>query len=160
MSAVTGRKFGLTFVLCAIVLSSIGQLAMKMGMQELSRVAVTQDLAPSFLTLVAARSAILWTMLGLSAYVTSLLVWLAVLVRFPLSYAYPLLSLTYVLVYLGATHWPALVEPMTTTRSIGTLLIIVGVALVSGTNAHAATPQQMLCATSVRASTPDGGIHS
>jgi len=57
--------------------------------------------------------------------------WLAVLVRYPLSYAYPLLGLAYVLVYAGATLWPRLAEPASLLRTGGTLLILAGVALVT-----------------------------
>ena len=74
---------------------------------------------------------LLWTGGGLAAYALSLLSWLAVLVRYPLSFAYPFLSLSYVLVYIGATHWPRLVETATPLRTAGTLLILAGVGLVS-----------------------------
>ena len=63
--------------------------------------------------------------------------WLAVLVRYRLSYAYPLLALSYVLVYVGATSWPELAEPATPQRTLGTLLILAGVALVSLTGERA-----------------------
>ena len=72
-----------------------------------------------------------WTAAGLTAYGLSLVCWLAVLVRYPLSYAYPLLGLAYVLVYIGATHWPRLLEPSSALRTGGTLLILAGVALVT-----------------------------
>ena len=59
------------------------------------------------------------------------------LVRYRLSYAYPLLASSYVLVYIGATSWPTLAEPATPQRTIGTLLILAGVALVSLTGERA-----------------------
>jgi undecaprenyl phosphate-alpha-L-ara4N flippase subunit ArnF len=77
---------------------------------------------------------IAWTVAGLSAYACSLLIWLAVLVRYPLSFAYPLLGLSYALVYVGATHWPRLAEMATPLRTVGTLLILLGVALVLRTD--------------------------
>jgi undecaprenyl phosphate-alpha-L-ara4N flippase subunit ArnF len=127
------RRLGLLLALVTIVLSAAGQLAMKMGMQTLHALTAAQGQALTLDLLLASRPVMLWTACGLGAYAVSLLCWLAVLVRFPLSYAYPLLSLTYVLVYLGATRWPALMEPVTATRSIGTVLIIAGVALVAAT---------------------------
>ena len=48
-----------------------------------------------------------------------------------MSFAYPTLSLSYILVYVGATHWPLLAETATPSRTLGTLLILVGVGLVS-----------------------------
>ena len=59
--------------------------------------------------------------------------WLAVLARYPLSFAYPMLSLSYVLVYVGATHWPLLGEAPSPLRTLGTLLILTGVGLVTRT---------------------------
>jgi undecaprenyl phosphate-alpha-L-ara4N flippase subunit ArnF len=121
---------GRVLLACSIVLSAAGQLGMKAGMLELHALpargvalaaASWNDLAP----------AVQWTTAGLTAYGLSLVCWLAVLVRYPLSYAYPLLGLAYVLVYAGATQWPRLAEPASVLRTGGTLLILAGVALVT-----------------------------
>ena len=77
---------------------------------------------------------------GLAAYGLSLIAWLAVLARYPLSYAYPLLGLSYVLVYAGATHWARLQETATPLRTAGTLLILLGAALVSRSGARPSRP--------------------
>ena len=122
MSPATRRWLGLTLLISSIVLSAAGQLCLKAGMQELHAAGSwwANGYAP-----------IVWTAVGLVAYGCSLLVWLAVLVRYPLSVAYPVLSLSYILVYLGATNWPLLAETATPMRTAGTLLILAGVALVS-----------------------------
>ncbi len=104
---------------------------------ELARRARGGELAWSLAASAPLRAALLWTAAGLAAYGLSLLAWLAVLVRYRLSYAYPLLALSYVLVYIGATSWPELAEPATPQRTIGTLLILAGVALVSLTGERA-----------------------
>ena len=130
MSAVTSRWLGRALLAASIVLSAAGQLGMKAGMRELHALgergvaplaAAWSDLVPT----------VTWTVGGLTAYGLSLLCWLAVLVRYPLSYAYPLLGLAYVLVYIGATQWPRLAEPASALRTGGTLLILAGVALVT-----------------------------
>lgn len=136
MSA-SARLTGMGLVAASIVLSAAGQLGMKAGMQALHALGATPDLAlfgtpdRALASLAPLRPALGWTFAGLGAYGLSLLAWLAVLARYPLSYAYPLLGISYVLVYLGATHWSRLMEPMTPMRTAGTLLILVGVALVS-----------------------------
>lgn len=115
-------------LLTSIVLSAAGQLAMKVGMAELHALGATgAAILPLFLT----SGAALWTFGGLASYGASMLCWLVVLSRFPLSFAYPMLGLSYVLVYFGATAWPRLAEPASPARSLGTLLIVIGVALVS-----------------------------
>jgi undecaprenyl phosphate-alpha-L-ara4N flippase subunit ArnF len=112
------RSLGLLALTASIVLSAVGQLCMKVGMQRMHVVA-------------ADDVAMMWTTIGLASYVLSLAAWLVVLIRYPLSYAYPLLGLSYVLVYIGATQWPELAEPITTLRTAGTICVIAGVALVS-----------------------------
>jgi undecaprenyl phosphate-alpha-L-ara4N flippase subunit ArnF len=129
------RSIGVTLLASSIVLSSIGQLCMKAGMLGLKHTPVV--LAPSWSALGALTEPLLFTAGGLFAYAVSMLAWLAVLVRYPLSYAYPFLSLSYVLVYIGATHWSRLMETATPLRTAGTLLILAGVALVSRTEGRA-----------------------
>ncbi len=114
----------------SILLSALGQLCMKAGMQALHLVNHTTTTAPEWSAL---EPAVLWTSAGVTAYVLSLVSWLVVLTRYPLSYAYPFLGVSYVLVYVGATRWDTLAEPATPLKTIGTLLVIAGVALISVT---------------------------
>jgi len=72
-----------------------------------------------------------WLLAGLCCYALSMISWLVLLARWPLSLAYPMLSLSYILVYLGAGVWPLLHESFTTTRSLGLLIVVVGVILVN-----------------------------
>ncbi len=130
MSAPASRWLGRALLAASIVLSAAGQLGMKAGMQELHALA-TQGVALTVVSWSELAPAIEWTAAGLMAYGLSLVCWLAVLVRYPLSYAYPLLGLAYVLVYIGATHWPRLAEPASLLRTGGTLLILAGVVLVT-----------------------------
>jgi undecaprenyl phosphate-alpha-L-ara4N flippase subunit ArnF len=103
---------------------------MKAGMQALHLVHETAAAASAWPAL---SPAILWTAAGISAYVLSLVAWLVALTRYPLSFAYPFLGVSYVLVYVGATQWDALAEPATPLKTIGTLFVIAGVALISVT---------------------------
>ena len=130
MSAPASRWLGRALLACSIVLSAAGQLGMKAGMQELHAV-TARGTALSAASWTELAPAVEWTFAGLTAYGLSLVCWLAVLVRYPLSYAYPLLGLAYVLVYVGATQWPRLAEPASLLRTGGTLLILAGVALVT-----------------------------
>lgn len=131
MTAVYSRARGVLLLASSIVLSATGQLCMKAGMQELHGAVTLPDFELTLSSLASLHIPIAWTIGGLAAYAGSLLAWLAVLVRHPLSFAYPLLSLSYVLVYIGATQWPGLLETATPLRTAGTLLILVGVGLVS-----------------------------
>ena len=125
------RWLGFACLFASIVLSALGQLGMKAGMREWQQVAASHDVALSDASLATLSPGLLWLTAGLAAYGLSMLAWLVVLVRYRLSYAYPLLGVSYVLVYVGATQWPRLMEPVTTARTVGTVLILAGVALVA-----------------------------
>ena len=66
---------------------------------------------------------------GLICYALSVCVWIAALTKVPVSTAYPMLSLGYVVVTFAAFIW--LGESLTTAKIIGIALICAGVVLVS-----------------------------
>ncbi len=66
---------------------------------------------------------------GLSCYVISVVVWIMALSRVPVSIAYPMLSIGYVVNALAA--WWLFGESLTTMRIAGIGIIIVGVYLVT-----------------------------
>lgn len=68
-------------------------------------------------------------LLGLGLYVLSTIVWLLVLARADLSYAYPFVSLGFVATALYAFY--ALHEPLGLTRVSGIALIVGGVVLIA-----------------------------
>jgi multidrug transporter EmrE-like cation transporter len=76
---------------------------------------------------ILARSAPFWT--GMFCYGASLCVWLAALSKAPVSTAYPMLSLGYVVVAVVSVLW--LGEGMAPAKVLGIALICGGVILVS-----------------------------
>ncbi len=67
---------------------------------------------------------------GISFYLLALIIWLYVLKELPLSIAYPLLSVNYIFVYIGAVNWSVINEEAKLTNIIGTLLVMLGLTLV------------------------------
>jgi uncharacterized membrane protein len=70
-----------------------------------------------------------WIMSGMVAGFLALLCWLAAMTKFELSYAYPFMSLAFVLVLIlsaGLFH-----EAVTVPKVLGVLLIIAGIVVVS-----------------------------
>lgn len=125
---VAGARYAHAGMACAsILLSAAGQLGMKAGMRALADSAAHSPAATSNWI---ASGGLLWTGAGLLCYGLSMLAWLVALARYPLSQIYPLLGLSYVLVYLGATNWPYLAEVSSLGRGLGTLLIAAGVIFV------------------------------
>lgn len=123
-------RLGLIFVATSVILVSVAQLLLKLGashgltLHELSTLSTL--LNPHWLRHTALPIAI-----GLAFYLASMLVWLRALGELPLSVAYPLLSLSYPLVYLAALLLPGFHETLSTTRVLGLLLASAGIALLA-----------------------------
>lgn len=108
----------LLLVLGAVACSAVGQLCLKAGADRLAGLG-----GPAFL-LAAARD--VRVLAGLAAWVASTACWLYVLRVAPLSRAYLLSSLTYVLVPLAGIHLFG--EPLRRAHALGMVLILAGVA--------------------------------
>jgi drug/metabolite transporter (DMT)-like permease len=116
-------------ILLSVTLAAVAQVTLKSGVNH-----VTEDTggalkidADSLKAL--AGSPIVW--LGLVLFGLSAIVWLVVLSRATLSFAYPFASLSYVLI-LVLGHF-VLDEQVTSLRVAGVTLIIAGVVLVGQT---------------------------
>jgi undecaprenyl phosphate-alpha-L-ara4N flippase subunit ArnF len=116
---------GIGHLSISIVGAALAQLLMKAGMVTLR----AQQMAGGSLVDMDAAA---WVVAGLVCYVVSLVAWLRVLSAYPLSFAYPLLGVSYILVFFGAVIWPRLAEPFSMSRLIGSLLVVAGVILVTG----------------------------
>lgn len=110
-------------ILGAVLFSTMGQLFLKAGAQQLSQHARAEFLLAAF------RNA--HVVAGLGAWAASTICWLYVLRVAPLSRAYGMTSLTYVLIFLTSVF--LLGEPVRRVHVLGTALIVVGIAcLLSG----------------------------
>lgn len=113
-------------LLCGVLLNAFAQLWLKAATQ-ISGPLVGSDanVMSKGLQLLAVPS--LWY--ALTAYGLSVIVWIVGLSRVPVSQAYPLLSLGYVL-NIGLAWW-LFSEVPNTQRVVGVAVIIVGVVLVA-----------------------------
>jgi len=75
--------------------------------------------------------AVLGLLLGVFFYLMAMLSWVFALRHIELSKAYPLLSMSYPLVCLGAVLWPEIGETISSASMKGVLLITCGALLVS-----------------------------
>ena len=113
----------MVLILGTVAFSVVGQLFLKSGAQHLAGLGRLEFL------LAAARD--MHVLSGLVAWTASTLCWLYVLRVAPLSRAYGLTSLTYVLIPLASVYLFG--ERFGRLHAVGTVLIIVGVAcLLSG----------------------------
>jgi undecaprenyl phosphate-alpha-L-ara4N flippase subunit ArnE len=113
----------LALILGAVSFSATGQLLLKSGAQRVAGLGHLEFL------LAAARD--MHVVLGLVAWAASTLCWLYVLRAAPLSRAYGLTSLTYVLITVASVY--VFGEQIRRAHAVGLVLIIIGVAcLLSG----------------------------
>lgn len=120
--------FAVLILLVAIGLGVGGQFAIKIGLNKLGT-----HPSPATVFRAIVTPCILG---GFALYGVSSLLYLQALSRLPLSYAYPMIALSYVAVVLGAWLWFG--EKLNALRISGVAVIIVGVVLVA--LSYAATP--------------------
>lgn len=121
-------KMGYVWALGSIALASTAQVLMKSGMLALPSISLAHW--PSLSTLLVGWPAVA-VLIGMLCYGLSMVCWFMVLRYLPLSRAYPLISLSYAVVYLAAVFLPWLNEPMSLRKNLGVLIILLGVWLVS-----------------------------
>ena len=118
----------IALILLSVTLAAVAQLTLKRGMDQVASSTGELKLQADSLRDVVTTPAV-W--LGLFLFGLSAFVWLAVLSRTSLSFAYPFASLTYVLILLADRF--VLDEPVPVLRWAGVAFIIVGIVLVAQT---------------------------
>ncbi|ASM21296.1 4-amino-4-deoxy-L-arabinose-phosphoundecaprenol flippase subunit ArnF [Serratia marcescens] len=112
----------------SVLLVTLAQLLMKWGMVQIPLM--------SFADVSLALIGDYWLPLlavggGIFGYALSMLCWFFALRYLPLNRAYPLLSVSYALVYLAAVILPWFNESATLLKTLGTLFILFGVGLIN-----------------------------
>lgn len=119
--------FGL--IICGVLLNACAQLMLKAGMTHIGHFDFTLTNALPIGMKIAVNPSI---MMGLVMYVLSVGVWLLVLSRVQVSFAYPMLSIGYIVNAIAAYYLFG--EPLTSLRILGIFIIIAGVYLVAQSN--------------------------
>jgi len=114
-------------ILTGVGLNAAAQLLLKVATKPLSHFSVFNADILSSSIIVLFRSVPFWA--GMICYAASLCVWVAALTKAPVSTAYPMLSLGYVVVAAVSVAW--LGESLTPAKVLGIALICTGVFLVS-----------------------------
>jgi multidrug transporter EmrE-like cation transporter len=120
-----------TLILTGVGLNAAAQLLLKVATRPLAHFSeFSADTLGSCLVILF-KSLPFWT--GMVCYAASLCVWLAALSKAPVSTAYPMLSLGYVVVAAVSVMW--LGESMAPAKVLGIALICAGVILLSRNSA-------------------------
>lgn len=110
-------RFVLIFI--PIILAAVGQLILKIGMNQLPKFNLIKAFThPTVL-------------LGLFFYGASLILWLTVLSKEKLSFVYPLVAFSYVVTVVLSKV--ILKEPVPTLRWVGLFVIIIGILIIAKT---------------------------
>lgn len=116
----------IVYILISVLTGAIGQVLLKKGMGSMGPLTLSLNQLGSILWRIGTNP---YVIIGLATYVGGMVFWLAALSRVDLSYAYPFASLSY-LVMLAAS-WLLFSENITSLRLLGTLVVCVGVFLIS-----------------------------
>ena len=113
------------YILLTIALTVYGQSVVKW---QLNLVTMPQGAAEK-LWFAAALLTNIWVLSGFVSYFLAALCWMVALSRFEISYAYPFMSISFVLVFLlGALLFK---EPLTVAKVAGMTLIAVGIVVLA-----------------------------
>lgn len=113
-------------LLVAIAMSTTGELLLKHGMNMVGVLHLNPE---QFIPLLLKAFTNIYVLAGFALIFAGSIFWLAVISRVDLSWAYPMLSLGYILVV--AESWMLLNEPVTPLRLAGVLVICLGVFILS-----------------------------
>jgi len=116
----------LSLILLDVVLNVVGQLSLKFGMSKMGNFSVS---LPSLASVFARAAVNPYIILGVLCYGTGFLVWLIVLAKAEVSYAYPMISLGYV--FTAILAWQLLGEHVTVFRFMGILVTCLGVFIIA-----------------------------
>ena len=117
----------MVLILSSILLSSTAQIILKLGMSNASVTTAIQS--ESTLSIFQSIVTNLYVLGGLTLYFASAAVWLFVLAKVDVSFAYPFVGLGFIATMLLAFFING--EVLSTTKIVGTLCIAIGVAIVA-----------------------------
>lgn len=116
-----------SLILVSVSCSAVAQLLLKTGMSQ-PLVAAALESAQTRAIAVAITTNI-WIICGITLYFLSAVVWLFVLARVEVSFAYPFVGLGFILTLLLGKV--VMGDAVTMSRVMGTLLVAVGVFMIA-----------------------------
>lgn len=117
----------LWLVFAAVIIAVGGQLSLKAGMNQVGAINAESLARPMEVFVRVFATPLVW--FGLACYGVGAILWLVVLSRLDLSYAYLLLAAMYVLIPL--VSWLFLGERIPPMRWLGMVVVVLGVVIVA-----------------------------
>ena len=121
-------NIAIVYILISVLAGGVGQVLLKKGMTNLGPLTLTASQIGSILWRMVTDP---YVVIGLCIYGISSILWLTALSRVNLSYAYPFVSLGYVIMLLAS--WRLFHEDISLLRLLGCGVIILGIIIISRT---------------------------
>jgi multidrug transporter EmrE-like cation transporter len=118
----------LPLIFTGVFLNAIAQLALKQGMRQIGHFEFTPGVLWDMSWRIGTNG---YVVFGLACYVVSVAVWLLALSRVDVGFAYPMLSVGYIVTAVAAYY--VFGEALTPVRIAGIAVIMVGVYMISRT---------------------------
>lgn len=118
------EDMNIVLILVSVLLNSAAQMLMRKGMLAVGEVRLS-----NLLQMVGPMLANVWLWLSMLCYAVSILLWMAVLSKVEVSYAYPFLSVGYIVAAVGGYYFFG--EGLSLVRLLGIGVICLGVFLIS-----------------------------
>jgi drug/metabolite transporter (DMT)-like permease len=116
----------IVYILISVLAGAVGQILLKKGMGSMGPLTLTLNQLGHVLWRIGTNP---YVIIGLVIYVGGTVFWLTALSRVDLSYAYPFASLSYIVML--AASWLLFKEHITPLRLMGSLVVCLGVFLIS-----------------------------
>jgi drug/metabolite transporter (DMT)-like permease len=114
-------------ILGSVLLGVVGQLVLKAGVSSLGPIGLGDNRLVATLRRVLFQP---WIMVGFALYGLGMLFWLVALSQVELGYAYPFISLSYVLILIAS--WAFFGEEFSAMKLFGVASICLGVFVIAG----------------------------
>ena len=111
-------------ILGSVLLNAVAQLLIRKGMLCIGAVGVT-----NFIQNIWAMATNLWLWGAMASYAVSILMWMSVLSKVEVSFAYPFLSIGYI--FAAVFGYMLFNEDLSMVRILGIIVICIGVILIS-----------------------------
>lgn len=118
----------LPLIFTGVFLNAIAQLSLKAGMRQIGHFEFTPSVLWDMSWRIGTNPYVVG---GLTCYVVSVAFWLLALSRVDVGFAYPLLSVGYIVTAVAAYY--VFGEPLTTIRIAGIAVIMIGVFMIART---------------------------
>ena len=111
-------------ILASVLLNAIAQLLIKKGMIGIGQVSIN-EIGRSIIPMLTN----IWLLCAMICYAVSILLWLSILSKVEVSFAYPFLSIGYIVTAVAG--YAFFNENLSITRILGIVIICIGVIVIS-----------------------------